>query len=131
MTHARPPRAATVAEVEALELFFPSSPAAFHDEWRSIAQTVKIDTVLQEMGYGWRAWGATHYTTYHKTKNWQHLKTLLEMRLMLAYLQLEDYMSGYTYHEQDEAVDALFQEMSRISGQSYQPLSSVTKAVNS
>jgi hypothetical protein len=126
MTNTKQPRVTTVAETEALELRFPSSPATFDKEWRGIAGVVDLHEVTKELGYEWRAWGDPRYIEYNQTKSWDHLKTLLEMRLMLAYLQRVDYFSGYTYHECDEAVDALFQKMSQASNKPYQPLTAQT-----
>jgi hypothetical protein len=95
-------------------------PTQFDDKtWRSFAGLINGYAIAEELGFNLIEWGNAQVAAHKTGDKWT--LTELELRLLLFYAYRADYMSGYTYHEQDELVDELLAALAAVVGQPYTP----------
>lgn len=107
--------ATTVKEAE--EQSYTVPPQFNDDTWRSFAKLIDGYAIAKELGHDLINWGNTQVAAHSGA--WSSLSEL-ELRLMLFYAFRVDYMTGYTYHEQDGLVDELLAALAEKTGQPYQ-----------
>lgn len=100
------PRATTLAEANAQTLILPA-----FKEWRRFATTLDGYKIAAELDLP-TLWYAEQKAAWEKTHTWDGLD-ILHLRLMLFYAFRSDYLSGYTYTEEDEMVDSILHALSQ------------------
>jgi hypothetical protein len=98
-------RAETVAEANAQVFTVPDSI----DGWRGLAVQIDGYKIAKELGFELIPWGSEQEVRWRQTGRWD--LAVLEMRLMLFYQERANYFGGYTYHERDEQVESLLNEL--------------------
>lgn len=99
-------RATTIAEAEAQRFDLPTFKA-----WRQFAGMMDGYRIAEELDLDYHTWYPARKQHWETTGHWD-LEPLY-LRLMLFFAFRADYMSGYTYTEQDEIVDSLLHELSQ------------------
>ncbi|MDX1993938.1 MAG: hypothetical protein SF029_16240 [bacterium] len=98
-------RAETVAEAIAQVFTIPDSL----DGWGGLAGLIDGYKIAQELGFELIPWGSEQEARWRQTGRWN--LDVLELRLMLFYQERANYFGGYTYHERDEQVESLLNEL--------------------
>lgn len=105
--------AETIAEANA-QLY--TLPARL-DDWRRFALLIDGYKIAEELGISLGDWVQEKQRHFDQTGQWD--LNVLELRIMVFQKQRSDYWAGYTYHEQDEAVDSLLRAISQHTGLPY------------
>lgn len=105
--------AETVAEANAQQYTLPANL----ENWGAFALLIDGYKIAEELGIDLAEWIETQQQRFEQTGRWD--MTVLELRLMLFQKQRSNYWAGYTYHEQDEAVDSLLRALSQKTGLPY------------
>ena len=116
-------KAETVAEATNQDFVMPS---AFDRTWQSFAQQINGYAIAEELGLDFHEWGEGCLKQYNETGQWD--LNILELRLMLFYLQRSLYHTGWTYDEYDNEVDSLLLALSTATGQPYTSKDDVDKS---
>jgi hypothetical protein len=98
-------RATTKAEANAQQLTLPP-----FEHWRAFAGKMDGYKIAQELGLDYAKWIEQNLKQWRETGQWD--LDVMGLRLMLFYAYRSDYMSGYTYTENDELADSLLSAIS-------------------
>lgn len=105
--------AETIAEANAQVFVLPPRL----EDWRPFALLIDGYKIAEEIGISLGDWIQEKQRHFEQTGQWD--LNVLELRIMLFQKQRSDYWAGYTYHEQDAAVDSLLRALSNQTGLPY------------
>jgi hypothetical protein len=109
-------RAITVAQAQAQT---PTLTLPVFEHWRRFAASIDGYRIADELGFDLWRWADEKIKHWEATQQWD--LDVLSLRLLLFATFRIDYMSGWTYTEQDECVDSILQELSRLLDLPYTP----------
>ena len=116
--------ASTVAEANA-QRFEP--PRSFDEQWRECARTIDGYAIAEELGRDLMEWGPMNLELV--CRGGRTGLSLLELRMVLFYLQRSDYFVGGSSSNEVRA-DQVFAEMAAVVGQPYRRLRTIVDKFN-